>query len=403
MVICSWKQVSTDLDKNCIYESLLGFCTTNMNSENKWNQVCGSLSLSRLIENCPLVLSSSNMKNIWEQMCIFLEKFTFNAKSEMLDALISLVFAAESFFKPFATVTLYKILDYLTDSDWVKRKLAVDIVYTLANYCQEEIFTLKSHIIEFLKVLKSDKIKQVREACLVTLKFLNDHENLTETTIKNDNNKSINLKTDKSEDLNKNKELRSIESVCKSSINQNSSGVSLQDKNQKNIKVSKNYKPTRNTEISNPSTNLSTCSNKNPFNTNELKGKEKGMKINSDRKGKRDKTKTPEKKEKMNLSVDMPHDKTIKENKSIYLKNNTEVSESTSILPPKEDKNVNRNSSSIIKISKKRETTESPMKKKEVTVSSIFKGPKNSDFFNNAPKENGIIFYFTIRYSNCRC
>ena len=39
---------------------------------------------------------------------------------------------------------------------------------------------------------------------------------------------------------------------------------------------------------------------------------------------------------------------------------------------------------------------ESPLKIKQDVQSSIFKGPKNSDFFNNAPKENGLNFFFNL-------
>lgn len=98
------------------------------------------------------------MNNIWENVMYFLEQKEFEAASELLDCLISLIFAAEHKFKPFSTITLYKVLDFLTDNDWIKRKLSVDIIYTLANYCPQEVMPLRDHIVEFLSVLKSDKV-----------------------------------------------------------------------------------------------------------------------------------------------------------------------------------------------------------------------------------------------------
>jgi hypothetical protein len=141
-----------------LYELLQGFCIYNMKQDTKANQICGSLCMTSLIESCPMVLEPSYMKYIWENIMHFIERPNYTAKTELLNAVISLIFAAENLFKPFATVTLYKTLDFLTDSDWLKRKLGLNIVYTLSIYCQDEIISLKDQIIQFLKVLKSDKV-----------------------------------------------------------------------------------------------------------------------------------------------------------------------------------------------------------------------------------------------------
>ena len=165
------------------YELLQGFCIYNMKMEKKSNQICGSLCLTSLIENSALVLEPAYMKYIWENIIYFMDRNTFNAKSELINSLISLIFASENLFKPFATVTLYKILDFLTDGDWMKRKLALNVVYTLVIYAQDEILPLKAHIVEFLKVLKCDKVKEVREVCMQTLKLLNNNEEEEKNTI----------------------------------------------------------------------------------------------------------------------------------------------------------------------------------------------------------------------------
>jgi hypothetical protein len=163
-------------DNRTQYELLQGFCIYNMKQEIKANQICGSLCLTSLIESCPLVLEPSYMKYIWENVIYFIEKPNYLAKCELLNSVISLIFASESLFKPFATITLFKVLDYLTDSDWLKRKLGLNIVYTLSIYCEEEIIELKEQIIQFLKVLKSDKVKDVRDVCQQTLKLFNEFE-----------------------------------------------------------------------------------------------------------------------------------------------------------------------------------------------------------------------------------
>lgn len=155
----SEKNENSEEEYNSIYELFQGFCIYNMKQEKKANQICGSLCLTSLIETCQFLLQPQYLKYVWENIVVFIDLPNYNAKSELLNSLISLIFASENLFKPFSTVTLYKILDYLTDSDWFKRKLALNVVYTLVIYCQEEIISLKGHIIEFLKVLKSDKVK----------------------------------------------------------------------------------------------------------------------------------------------------------------------------------------------------------------------------------------------------
>lgn len=159
IVLNCWKQtITSEEDKREAYNNLQNFCLNNLNQESKYSQVCGSLCLSRLIENCPLILSKNNMKCIWENIMNFLEKSNFLATSELLDTLISLIFAVENMFKPYATITLYKVLDFITDNDWIKRKLAIDIIYTLANYSPKEVLPLKAQIIDFLSALKTDKV-----------------------------------------------------------------------------------------------------------------------------------------------------------------------------------------------------------------------------------------------------
>ena len=173
----------SEREKNDFYEIFQSFCISNLKGENKSNQICGGLALASLIENCPHVLHIQNVKNLWDSIINNLEKPNFHAKAELLNSLINLIFATEHLFKQFSTVTLYKILDFLTDNDWVKRKLSLNIIYTLTIYCQEEILPLKEHIVDFLKVLKTDKVKEVRDICLQTLQLFSDLNLLDENVI----------------------------------------------------------------------------------------------------------------------------------------------------------------------------------------------------------------------------
>ena len=163
-------------EQDNLYRKLLNFCLNDIRLNKKNQQTCGCLYLTELIENCPLVKEKGYLKVLWETICAYIDDKLFFAKLEILNCIISLIFAAEKGFKPFANVALFKILDYLTDNDWMKRKLSLNVVYTLSFYCKEEIIPLKNYIIEFLNVLKNDKVDEVREVCLQTLKFLQENQ-----------------------------------------------------------------------------------------------------------------------------------------------------------------------------------------------------------------------------------
>ena len=90
--------------------------------------------------------------------------------------MIYLILLAEGLFAQYANATLYKILDFLTEDDWNKRKLALNVIYTLIFYCKDEIMPLKEHIINFLIFLKDDKVKEVREVFLLKLQIFNQNQ-----------------------------------------------------------------------------------------------------------------------------------------------------------------------------------------------------------------------------------
>ena len=200
-----------DTEEKKSYEILQGFCIYNMKYEEKANKICGSLCLTKLVENCPIVLQNNYLKFIWENIINFIDKKSFCAKYELLNCLISLILGAETLFKPYANVTLFKVMEFLTDNDWLKRKLALNVIYTIAFYCKEEIIPLKSHILSFLKLLKTDKVKEVREASISILNILVDKEESKE------NEERVNTQGGVSKNENKTKNYKKKDIVKKPS------------------------------------------------------------------------------------------------------------------------------------------------------------------------------------------
>ena len=198
-ISASTKQLNPEEKK--AYDVLQGFCIYNMKYDDKSNRIVGSLCLTKLVENCPIVLQPQYTKFIWDNINNFIDKKNFNAKTELLNCLISLILGAENLFCPYANVTLYKVLDFLTDNDWLKRKLALNVIYTLIFYCKDEILPLKEHIINFLQVLKTDKVKEVKEVCLLILQIFSQNESSQE---KKSNNNYSEFSNQKNNNINNN-------------------------------------------------------------------------------------------------------------------------------------------------------------------------------------------------------
>ena len=248
--------IELEQEEKTAYEMMQGFCIYNMKYDDKSNRIVGSLCLTKLVENCPVVLQKQYMKLIWEVIMNLIDKKNFNAKYELLNCLISLILGAENLFTPYAHNTLYKVLDFLADTDWLKRKLALNVIYTLIFYCKDEILPLKEHIISFLRALKTDKVKEVREVCLLILKIFSENEPKNKENTKDKNKSNF------------------------SSIN-NSKKKFGNKVNSDNKNTIKNNKKINNTSNNN---NISTNTNNNT-NNNKLKGtsqKKLGNKLSKD-------------------------------------------------------------------------------------------------------------------------
>ena len=166
-----------------LYDKLFKFLKEKIQSSDKISQSFGCLLLTELIEKCPIIKEEKYLEEIFKLLSDNLEAKKFQCKLDILNCLISLIFITEQGFKSYANICLFRVLDYLTDEQWIKRKLSVNIVYTLVFFCKEEILPVKDNIIEFLNILKEDPVEEIREVCQQILKIL-----------ENENGENYNLK-----------------------------------------------------------------------------------------------------------------------------------------------------------------------------------------------------------------
>ena len=163
--------------KQKLYQKFFDFINNNIKTNKRIEQSLGFLLLNELIEKCPLVKEHKHLALLFKEISRYLDDRWFKCKLDLLNCIISLIFKVGEQFKPYANVCLFRILDNLTDSDWMKRKLAINIVYTLVFYCKKEMMAVKKNIIEFLNILKEDEVAEVREICIQTLKFIEKSDN----------------------------------------------------------------------------------------------------------------------------------------------------------------------------------------------------------------------------------
>jgi len=236
--------------KNKLYEKIFNFCNNNIKTNENTKQSFGCLLLTELIEKCPLIKEEKNFENIFKIICDYLDDHWFECKLDLLNCTQSLIYALEKNFKPYVNVCIFKILDFFTDEDWMKRKLAVNIVYTLVFYCKEEILKIKDNIIDFLNVLKEDPIDKVKEACIQTLNFIDecdpdkdkdkDNDYLDMENIGNDNNDLKDNKNEENKEKENNKEIKKEEKEEDKDKQKDENYVNISDINIKEIEDIKN-------------------------------------------------------------------------------------------------------------------------------------------------------------------
>ena len=197
-----------------LYEKIFNFCNNNIKTNESAKQLLGCLLLNEFIEKCPLIKEEKNFVKVFKTLSEYLDDHWFECKLDLLNCVHSLIYTQGKKFSPYANICVLKILDFFTDEDWMKRKLAVDIIYALVIYCKEEIIKVKDNIFDFLFVLKDDPIDKVSEICIKTLNLLeegdtdknsdNDDNNFKKS-INNNNLKNINVSQKISTENNKDK------------------------------------------------------------------------------------------------------------------------------------------------------------------------------------------------------
>lgn len=240
----------TKNEKEALFNKILAFCENNIRTNNKLEQSFGCLILTEFIEKCPLINTEKNiLKILFQKISEYIDDRWFKCKLDLLNCTISLIFATQEKFKPYANICLFRVMDYLTDPDWMMRKLTINIVYTLVYYCRDEIMEVKDNIIEFLNVLKMDENEEIRQVCknilnLIKNENINDNENIkdkdnvidnsNEKEVDNNDNIIINNNSYKNNGSNNKSHKNNNNKVIKNNIKKNNNNMNYSNKKNKN-------------------------------------------------------------------------------------------------------------------------------------------------------------------------
>ena len=95
-----------------------------------------------------------------------LQSSTCKCQVQLLESLISLILAVETDFSAYTPLFLPSLLECMTNQDWMVRKMAIDVIYTMAAILRDSLKPFKQEILDVLNHQRSDKIKPVREASI---------------------------------------------------------------------------------------------------------------------------------------------------------------------------------------------------------------------------------------------
>lgn len=182
-------------DKEKLYIKLLNYSinlieyNSNIHSNNNYNLIeeeeksiekkdhlLGCIYLSILIDKYCFFNNEKILNDLWNLFSFYLNKKNYIYIYDILFCTLKLINVVKEKFKLYCNLCLFTILDYLIDDNWIIRKISLEIIFYLTKYCKKEILSVKENIVEFLNILKNDKVPIVKDDCIQTLNFIEGKE-----------------------------------------------------------------------------------------------------------------------------------------------------------------------------------------------------------------------------------
>lgn len=88
--------------------------------------------------------------------------------------LIAYVLAVDKDFQPYTSQFLSYLIENIQNTDFNTRKIAVEVIYTIAKVIPNSLKPYKQELLEIIGELRFDKMKPVREASQEALTAIKD-------------------------------------------------------------------------------------------------------------------------------------------------------------------------------------------------------------------------------------
>ena len=157
------KQIKEPINKKN-FEICQGFCLYNMKLNNKNNQIVGTICLNILLNEIDYSFLNQNnfVYYIWANISFFLEQPNFFPNNYLLKYIYDFISKFKEIFKPFVEVVIYKILEFIDNTDGNIRKSSLNILGLLISFYPSEIEKIKNLIMKLLLILHKDKDENIR-------------------------------------------------------------------------------------------------------------------------------------------------------------------------------------------------------------------------------------------------
>jgi len=147
-----------------VFEKCQGFCFYNMKLKGINNQSVGIICLNILLNeiNYSFLNENNFVIYIWEKLSIYMDSSSFFPKNNLLKYIYDFITKFKNAFKPFVNIAIYKILEFIDNSDSIIRKTSLNILGQLISFYPNEIEPIKNSIMQLLLILHNDPDGNIR-------------------------------------------------------------------------------------------------------------------------------------------------------------------------------------------------------------------------------------------------
>ena len=167
-VLCHFvlkSQETVDL-QNEFLQNTLEILFKGLPQMKKFQQIGTGMMLTRIIQNCPSDCLNKSLRYINEKLMENLKSPNCRCLAQIFECVIFIVLEVGAKFQPYSEIFLRSTMESINHSEWQVRKMAIDTVFTFANFLPDDVALLSHELLNLLKSVKIDKIKHVREAAL---------------------------------------------------------------------------------------------------------------------------------------------------------------------------------------------------------------------------------------------